>query len=197
MLALAILSCALGLAAGAPGAPGAQGAEGASGAPGAPGASGAAGAWRIDIGAAGLREAWDFNESTESLAGVVAGVDRRVWRGVAIRGELLALRVRQDAAGNWLRGFTVGTRMRWGQASLRPVVDVAVGLSSATQPVPVRGTRFNYLAAIGAGVELPLRRALLTVTGRWLHASNNGREGRHRNPDLQSLGGVVSVGWEY
>jgi hypothetical protein len=185
MLSVAILSCALGIAAAAPGAPGAQGAQGAPG------------AWRIDVGVAGLREAWDFNESTESLAGVVAGVDRRVWRWVAVRGELLALRVFQDDEGSWLRGFTVGTRMRWGQASLRPVVDVAVGLSNATQPVPARGTRFNYLAAAGVGVELPLRRALLTVTGRWLHASNNGREGRHRNPDIQSLGGVVSVGWEY
>jgi hypothetical protein len=191
MLSVAILSCALGLAAAAPGAPGAQDAQGASGAPGAPGA------WRIDVGVAGLREAWDFNESTESLAGVVAGVDRRVWRGVAVRGELLALRVIQDDEGSWLRGFTVGTRMRWGQGSLRPLVDLSVGLSTATQPVPARGTRFNYLAAVGAGVELPLGRARLTVTGRWLHASNNGREGRHRNPDIQSLGGVVSIGWEY
>jgi hypothetical protein len=191
MLSVAILSCALGLAAAAPGAPGAQDAQGASGAPGAPGA------WRIDVGVAGLREAWDFNESTESLAGAVAGVDRRVWRGVAVRGELLALRVIQDDEGSWLRGFTVGTRMRWGQGSLRPLVDLSVGLSTATQPVPARGTRFNYLAAVGAGVELPLGRARLTVTGRWLHASNNGREGRHRNPDIQSLGGVVSIGWEY
>jgi hypothetical protein len=194
MLSVAILSCALGLAAAAPGAPGAQGAQGAQGASGAPGAQGA---WRVDVGVTGLREAWDLNESTESLAGVVAGVDRRVWRGAAVRGELLALRVIQDPEGTWLRGFTVGTRMRWGQGSLRPLVDLAVGLSSATQPVPARGTTFNYLAAVGAGVELPLRRARLTVTARWLHASNNGREGRHRNPDIQSLGGVVSVGWEY
>ena len=155
------------------------------------------GAWRVDVGAALLREAWDLNGSTESLAGVVAGVDRRVWRGLSVRGELLALRVMQDDADGWLGGFTVGTRMRWGSARVRPVVDVAVGLSNATRPVPPRGTSFNYVAAIGAGVEVPLRPAVVTVTGRWLHASNNGREGRHRNPDIQSLGAVVSVGWEY
>jgi hypothetical protein len=116
---------------------------------------------------------------------------------MSVRGELLAVRVMQDTDDSWLRGFMVGTRGRWGQGRLRPVVDVAVGLSSATHPVPPRGTSFNYLAAIGAGVDVPLRPAVVTVTGRWLHASNNGREGRHRNPDLQSLGLVVSVGWEY
>ena len=48
-----------------------------------------------------------------------------------------------------------------------------------------------------AGVEMPVRLAIVTVTARWLHASNNGRESRQRNPDIQSLGAVVSVGWEY
>ena len=151
------------------------------------------------MGAAALREAWDFNQSTESLAGAVVGVDRRVWRGLSVRGELLALRVMQDDEDGWLRGFTIGTRLRSRNGSVRPtpVVDVAVGLSRATRPVPPEGTSFNYLAAIGAGVEMPFRASVVTVTGRWFHASNNGREGRHRNPDIQSLGVVVSVGWEY
>ena len=74
---------------------------------------------------------------------------------------------------------------------------LVMGVSVAVRKVPPRGTTFNYLAAIGAGVELPLRPAIVTVTGRWLHASNNGSEGRHNNPDIQSLGAVVSVGWEY
>jgi Lipid A 3-O-deacylase (PagL) len=186
MLSVAILSCVIGVAA-----------EGVPGALGAAGATGAAGAWRIDVGAAVLREAWDFNDSTEHLGGFVAGVDRRVWRALFIRGELLALRAMQDGDDSWVRGFTVGTRMRWGEPGFRPVVDVAFGLSSATRPVPPGGTAFNYLAAIGAGVEMPVRPAIVTVTARWLHASNNGREGRQRNPDIQSLGAVVSVGWEY
>jgi hypothetical protein len=151
----------------------------------------------VDAGVAALREAWDWNESTESLAGIVIGADRRAWRGLSVRGELLVLRVLQQPDDAWLRGLTVGTRMRWGQAGVRPVADVAVGLSSATRPVPQRGTTFNYLAVIGAGAEMPLRSLILTVTGRWIHASNNGREGRHRNPDIQALGAVVGVGWEY
>jgi hypothetical protein len=189
MLCAAILSCAIAL--------GPQGAQGAPGAPGAQGASDAPGAWRIDAGLAVMREAWDFNESTESLAGFVGGMERRVWRGLSLRGELLALRVMQAADDAWLRGFTVGARQRWGQGRIRPLLDAAVGLSSATRPVPPRGTTFNYLAVIGAGVEAPFRSAVVFVTGRWLHASNNGRAGRQRNPDTQALGAVVSVGWEY
>jgi hypothetical protein len=193
MLCVAILSCAFALAPGAQ-APGAQGAQGA---PGATGATSAERPWRLDVGVAALREAWDLNESTESLAGLVVGADRRAWRGLSVRGELLVLRVLQQPDDAWLRGLTVGTRMRWGQAGVRPVADVAVGLSSATRPVPQRGTTVNYLAVVGAGAEVPLRSFILTVTGRWVHASNNGREGRHRNPDIQALGVVVGVGWEY
>ena len=153
--------------------------------------------WHIDVGLAAFGEAWDRNESSESLAGIVAGADRRVWRGLSIRGEVLALRVWQASEDAWLRGFTVGTRTRWGQAGIRPVMDVAVGLAGATRPVPPRGTAFNYLAVIGTGVEMPLRAAAVTVTGRWWHASNNGSAGRHRNPDIQALGIVVGVGWEH
>jgi hypothetical protein len=154
-------------------------------------------AWHVDVSATFLPEVWDINESRESLAGLAAGIDRRVWRGVAVRGEILALRVFQRPEHAWLGGFTLGTRMRWETRRTRPFVDVGVGLSNSTVPVPSRGTRFNYLALVGAGVELPAGPALISVTGRWLHASNNGRAGRHLNPDIQALGALVGVGWGY
>jgi hypothetical protein len=153
--------------------------------------------WRVDVGVALLREAWDFNESVETLASAALGADRRVWRGLAVRGELLGLRVWQDGHDAWAGGFTIGTRTRWGKREIRPVVDIAVGLSRAGTPVPPRGTRFNYLAVIGAGVERAAGSVVLAVTGRWLHASNNGREGRHLNPDIQALGVSLGVGWEH
>ena len=53
-------------------------------------------AWHFDAAATVLLEAWDLNENTEWLSGVIVGGDRRVWRGVAIRGEVLALRVMQQ-----------------------------------------------------------------------------------------------------
>jgi hypothetical protein len=151
--------------------------------------------WQFDLAWTLLREAWDENESTEWLSGGIAGVDRRVWRAIAIRGEVLALRVFQAGDNAWLWGVTAGPRVRWKGRALSPIVDVAGGVSDATRPVPPRGTSFNYVAVIGAGIEMPLASPLLTVTGRWLHVSNSGREGSHRNPDIQSLGVVFSVGW--
>jgi hypothetical protein len=174
------------VALGAPGAP--PGAAGVNGAMSAP-------AWHVDTAAVVLREAWDYNGSSETLAGVTLGADRRVWHGVAVRGEIVALRVEQVDGDAWLGGFTVGMRLRWGGAGRRPFTDVAVGSSNATRPVPSGGTRVNYLAVIGAGIERPAGPMTLSMSARWTHVSNNGREGRRRNPDIQSLGVAVGFGW--
>jgi hypothetical protein len=152
---------------------------------------------RTDIGVVGGREAWDLNQSTESVVGLIAGLDRRVWQGVAVRGEGMLLRVLQEGEDAWLGGVTLGTRVRWGGGDWRPLVDVAVGMSQSSTNVPPSGTRFNYLAVIGGGAERQVGRVRVAVTGRWLHASNNGREGRHLNPDIQALGALLSVGWEH
>ena len=154
-------------------------------------------AWHVDVGGIVLREGWDLNGGTEWLAGATVGVDHAVWRGVALRAEAVALRVVQQREDAWLRGFTLGTRMRWGRGRTRPFADVSVGLSHSTTSVPPTGTRFNYLAVIGFGIERHTGPVILGVTGRWLHASNNGRDGRHLNPDVQSLGALISVGWEH
>jgi hypothetical protein len=151
----------------------------------------------IDLSATVAGEAWDRNQSLEWVSGAMGGIQRQVWRALAIRAEVMLLRIAQQGNDAWLRGITVGTRARWGSGPLRPLLDVAVGVSDATAETPPGGTPFNYLAVIGAGVEKPLRDWLVHVTGRWLHASNNGREGRARNPDIQSLGVVFGVGWEY
>jgi hypothetical protein len=77
------------------------------------------------------------------------------------------------------------------------MLDIAVGMSNASRAIPPGGTPFNFLALVGAGIERRIGPTRVAVTGRWLHASNNGREGRHLNPDIQSLGALVSVGWEH
>jgi hypothetical protein len=110
---------------------------------------------------------------------------------------LQGLRVWQSRETAWLGGFTMGTRMRFAQGPTRPFVDVAVGMAQATRAVPPGGTPFNYLAIVGAGVERRVGGVVVGVTGRWFHASNNGRKGRQRNPDIQSLGVVLGVGWEH
>lgn len=154
--------------------------------------------WRLDVAASAVVEAWDLNGGRESLAGVTAAVERQVWRPVGVRAETLALRVRQAGPDRWLRGVTLGGRARWGSGRVTPFVDLAVGLASAAGPVPPGGTTRNYLALAGAGARVPLSaRWGLDLGGRWFHVSNNGREGRHRNPDIQALGATIAVGWSY
>ncbi|HXG89199.1 MAG TPA: acyloxyacyl hydrolase [Vicinamibacterales bacterium] len=149
---------------------------------------------RLGVAATVLTEAWDRNETHEWFAGLTAGLDRQVWKFVALRGEVMALRVEQPDHG-WLRGFTMGARGRWRRPHFRPVIDLAVGLSDSTVAVPKRGTTFNYLIVGGAGVELPVRAMTVDLGLRWLHVSNNGREGSGRNPDIQSLGITAGVSW--
>jgi hypothetical protein len=150
--------------------------------------------WHASVGASALAESWDYNESREVLAGLVFGVDRQVWRAVAVRVEGLALHVAQDTADAWLRGFTIGGRARWSRSFGHPFVDLAVGLSHATRDIPARGSASNFLIVSGGGVEIPVGDLSLELAARWLHVSNNGRAGRHRNPDIQALGAVLAIG---
>lgn len=152
--------------------------------------------WSIQAAAVFLPEAWDFNESRETLMGGSVGIERRMWGPLAARAEGLLLHVSQDLDDAWLRGFTLGTRARLEMTRATPYIDVAVGLSNATTAVPARGTTFNYLAAVEAGIEVPFRGIEMSVGARWLHLSNNGRAGRHRNPDIQALGVVAGIGWK-
>lgn len=153
-------------------------------------------AWHVDFSGAALHEAWDFNGSTEKTAGVFFGIDRRVWRRMALRFELPALHISQDGDDAWLGGVTVGTRFRWrpgGSVSL--FVEISVGVSNSTNPTPPRGTNFNYLALMGGGVEIPVRRVYLSLGGRWFHVSNASLIDAARNPDTQSLGVLFGIGW--
>jgi hypothetical protein len=153
--------------------------------------------WTADVTAASYVEAWDFNDGTEHLAGVHAGVDRPVWRELAVRGEALFLRVHQPGEDAWVRGGTLSMRVRRGIRPGRFFAELGGGVAWATVPVPPSGTERNYVLSAGAGIEIPFTRVHLMAAGRWLHLSNNGREGRARNPDIQSLGAFVGVGWRF
>jgi len=154
--------------------------------------------WQIDVAGTALVEAWDLNENREWLAGVTTGVEHRLWRALRLRLEVWFIRILQEEADSWVGGFDIGPRWRWGTGRVRPFADIGIGLSHATVAVPPRGTRFNFAARAGGGLQVQLGdRARLDVGARWLHLSNNGREGRDRNPDIQALGTAVAVGWSY
>jgi hypothetical protein len=76
-------------------------------------------------------------------------------------------------------------------------LDVGGGWAGSARRVPANGTRYNYVALIGGGVEVPWSRVRMTLSARWLHLSNGGREGRLANPDIQSLGGFAGVGYAF
>ena len=153
------------------------------------------GPWHVDVGAIILVEAWDLNANREALAGAAAGVERRVWRTLRLRVDGWLLRGFQEGDDAWTAGFTLGPRWRWGTGSVRPFAELGVGLSQSTEPIPPGGTRFNYVAQAGGGIQVNVGDTQLDVGARWLHLSNNGREGRDRNPDNQALGTVVAIGW--
>lgn len=152
--------------------------------------------WTVDASITSMVEAWELNERREFLNGLSAGLDVGVWRGVSIRGDGWLLRVRQEREDAWLRGTTLSMRARRTGAMLRSFLDIGAGVSTAGQPVPPTGTRFNYVLLLGGGVEVPVSRVHVTLGARWFHLSNAGRGGR-RNPDVQALGGFAGIGWTF
>jgi hypothetical protein len=54
--------------------------------------------WTVDVTPASYVEAWELNDSRETLTGMQARVDRAVWRGVAFRAEWVVLHVAQSLA---------------------------------------------------------------------------------------------------
>lgn len=141
-------------------------------------------------------EAWDYNLSEEWFGGGSVALWYFVLDGLAVGVEATFVRVNQDAfPDSLLRG--VSEKVRWHfidrrQASL--FAEAGIGASWSRQPVPRRGTKFNYLLHAGGGTTARLsRRTDLIVEIRWFHVSNNGREGRNRNPDIQALGGNIGI----
>lgn len=150
-------------------------------------------------------EAWNLNERRESLAGGRAGVSWCVIDDLAVLFEFHALRVFQEPdRAAFVSGFTPVVRWYLAGSPHRSPASAAAewslfaelgpGISWSDTRVPPRGTGFNYLLLAGSGVMVRLGRQAHLVTGfRWLHISNNGREGRARNPDIEALGGYAGV----
>jgi hypothetical protein len=153
--------------------------------------------WTVDLTPASYVEAWELNDSPEQLLGLHAGLDRRMWRGVAVRGEGLILHVHQNGSDTWMRGATLAMRARRRARRVQVFLDVGGGLATAARRVPPTGTRFNYLLLLGGGLEVPWSRAHVLLGTRWFHISNGGREGRLANPDIQSLGGFAGLGYRF
>lgn len=154
------------------------------------------GALGVEFTASALGEAWNLNNTHETLVGGSAGV----WWTFANRTSLLvefdAIRVFQESSRHaFVQGMT--TMLRWHAVvgeGWTWFVDVGPGISWSDTRTPPRGTAFNYLAAANTGVLARVTEQSRVIVGfRWLHLSNSGREGRDRNPDIEALGAFVGV----
>lgn len=150
----------------------------------------------IELGLGLLAEAWNLNQGREWLA------DGRfsVWWACLNRATLIvdfhATHVFQEPSRDaFVTGVTPAVRFQIVRAEASDLFsEIGVGPSWSDTVVPERGTRFNYLGYAGIGLSHRIGRQVHSIAGlRWLHMSNNGREGHDHNPDIQALGGYAAI----
>ncbi len=152
-------------------------------------------AWHLQLAGHGAIETWNYNISHEELWGVIPGFTYGLRDGLAFTAAWPLYFVDQRGADAWVVGATMGLRGRVFRTSRISVFwEFDVGVSRADVHTPPRGTQFNYLALGGGGATLRLRPGVhLVGTMRWIHISNNGLAGRHRNPDIEAVGPQIGV----
>jgi hypothetical protein len=157
-----------------------------------------AGRTAIEATAVVLIEAWDLNVERERLSGGSFRVHRFFHPSVSLGLEAMVLHVAQRLDDAVLGGAAVMPRWHaWSGTRATLFVEGGLGVSYSSTFVPEGGTRFNYLVIGGAGITRHMTgRVHLVAGGRWLHISNASLAGRHRNPDIESLGGYVGVRFE-
>jgi hypothetical protein len=158
------------------------------------------GAVGVEFGFGLLGEAWNLNSGREWLADGTLSVWWAFANRASLVAEVHATRVFQEPSRDaFVTGIAPLVRFQvLNKEALDLFTEIGAGASWSDTVVPPRGTRFNYVALAGLGVARRLGRQTHAIAGfRWLHLSNNGREGRSRNPDIQALGpyGALAVGF--
>jgi hypothetical protein len=153
------------------------------------------GAVSVEFAAGGLVEAWNTNRDREWLLDITGSVWWAVRDEVAVGAEFRHARVYQETPNAFLQGLS--TLFRWRFLD-RPTwalfVEVGPGISWSDIDTPPNGTKFNYLFQGSTGFLRRLGRNVHALGAfRFLHISNNGREGTGRNPDIEALGGFGGV----
>lgn len=152
-------------------------------------------AWNLELGGHIAIETWNYNISHETMYGTWQGFTYGLRKGLTLRTSWPLYYVQQRGTDAYLLGGTVGLRGRVAGGDRTAVFwELDVGVSKAESDTPPRGTRFNYLAlgALGVSARVAPRTHLLASL-RWVHVSNNGIAGRHRNPDIEAIGPHLGV----
>lgn len=146
--------------------------------------------WCLELSTHSAFEAWNYNISHEEMYAIRAGLTYGLRDGLALTAAGPLYYVDQRGVDAWLIGATAGMRGRFLQRGRATAFwELEVGVSEADTYTPPRGTRFNYLVMGGAGATIRIARGLhLLGALTWIHVSNNGLAGRHRNPDIEAAG---------
>ena len=144
----------------------------------------------VEFGAGLLGEAWNLNADREWLLDISASAWWAFATGRGLVFEFHNARVFQTGPEAFVQGFSPLVRWRMlERGNWRLYAEVGPGISWSDRITPPRGTKFNYLFQGGFGAQRGLGASThLLASLRFLHLSNNGREGRGRNPDIDSLG---------
>ena len=154
------------------------------------------GSWALQLSGAFFLESWDLNAFRERLAGGSVSAFRQLTPRWAIGVETNLLHVRQNPLEDVILP-ALSLMARWtafqhGKTTV--FIEGGGGSSYASGVVPNEGTRFNLVTHTGIGLSRSVTPRIDLIGGaRWLHVSNNGLDGRRRNPDIQALG--LYVGW--
>ena len=146
--------------------------------------------WHLDLAGVFFLEAWELNRFQEQLLGGTVRVSRHMTPSWTLGVETSLLHVNQEPVGDvFLPALSLmlqRSAFRFGETSV--FLEGGGGASYASNEVPDRGTRFNFVFQTGVGLVRPLSSGIDLVGGlRWLHVSNNGLAGRVHNPDIQAL----------
>ncbi len=151
--------------------------------------------WSLELASHAAFETWNYNISHEEMYAIVAGVTYGIRDGLVLTAAAPLYYVDQRGIDAWMLGVTAGVRGRLvRRGRVTAYWEVEVGISEADTDTPPRGTRVNYLALGGAGATVRIRSGLHVLTEMsWVHVSNNGLAGRHRNPDIEAVGPKVGI----
>jgi hypothetical protein len=149
----------------------------------------------VEFGLGLLGEAWNLNGDREWLVDGTLAFWWSFATGRHVVFEFHNTRVNQATQAAFVQGFSPLFRWRMRErGTWRLYAEVGPGISWSDFDVPPRGTRFNYLFQAGVGVQRQLGTNVHFVSSfRFLHLSNNGREGVDRNPDIEALGAQTGV----
>jgi Lipid A 3-O-deacylase (PagL) len=154
-----------------------------------------AGAVSVEFDAGVLVEAWNLNREREWLLDVTGSVWWAFQDNVAVGAEFRHTRVYQETPNAFVQGFSPLFRWRFLRRDAWSMfMEVGPGISWSDIETPPLGTKFNYLFQGSGGAMWRVGGNVHAVAAfRFLHVSNNGREGQPHNPDIEGMGGLGGI----